>query len=446
MELDIIILGAGESGVGAACLAKQKGYKVFVSEKNIINSKFKKILRKNKIAFEEGKHSANKVLNANEIIKSPGIPNESILIQKIKKNKIPIISEIEFAFRHTDAKIIGITGSNGKTTTSSLIYHILRNSGLNVGIAGNIGNSFAKLITEKDFEYIVLELSSFQLEYIKKFQPKIAVLTNLSRDHLERYNYDFQKYIDKKLDIVSNHSNSDYFIYNADDKNIQRELINRKIKSTKIPFSYTNQDTENKTFIKDNKIFLNINKNKLMISLNSLSLKGKHNTQNNMAAATVAKLINIKNEEIKESLSNFQSINHRMEHVLTIQKVKYINDSKATNTNAVYYALDSMTNSTIWIAGGVDKGNDYDELLPLVREKVKSIICIGLDNKKIIETFSSVVDSIIETSTMIEAVRNAYKIAKPGEIVLLSPACSSFDIFDNYEDRGNQFKEQVRKL
>ena len=446
MELDIIILGAGESGVGAACLAKQKGYKVFVSEKNIINSKFKKILRKNKIAFEEGKHSANKVLNAHEIIKSPGIPNESILIQKIKKNKIPIISEIEFAFRHTDAKIIGITGSNGKTTTSSLIYHILRNSGLNVGIAGNIGNSFAKLITEKDFEYIVLELSSFQLEYITKFQPKIAVLTNLSKDHLERYNYDFQKYIDKKLDIVSNHSNSDYFIYNADDKNIQRELINRKIKSTKIPFSYTNQDSENKTFIKDNKIFLNINKNKLMISLNSLSLKGKHNTQNNMAAATVAKLINIKNEEIKESLSNFQSINHRMEHVLTIQKVKYINDSKATNTNAVYYALDSMTNSTIWIAGGVDKGNDYDELLPLVREKVKSIICIGLDNKKIIETFSSVVDSIIETTTMIEAVRNAYKIAKPGEIVLLSPACSSFDLFDNFEDRGNQFKEQVRKL
>ena len=345
-----------------------------------------------------------------------------------------------------DAKIIGITGSNGKTTTSSLIYHILRNSGLNVGIAGNIGNSFAKLITENDFEYIVLELSSFQLEHIKKFQPKIAVLTNLSRDHLERYNYDFQKYIDKKLDIVSNHSNSDYLIYNADDKNIQRELINRKIKSTKIPFSYTNQDSENKTFIKDNKIFLNINKNKLMISLNSLSLKGKHNTQNNMAAATVAKLINIKNEEIKESLSNFQSINHRMEHVLTIQKVKYINDSKATNTNAVYYALDSMTNSTIWIAGGVDKGNDYDELLPLVREKVKSIICIGLDNKKIIETFSSVVDSIIETTTMIEAVRNAYKIAKPGEIVLLSPACSSFDLFDNYEDRGNQFKEQVRKL
>ena len=446
MELDIIILGAGESGVGAACLAKQKGYKVFVSEKNIINSKFKKILRKNKIAFEEGKHSTNKVLNANEIIKSPGIPNESILIQKIKKNKIPIISEIEFAFRHTDAKIIGITGSNGKTTTSSLIYHILRNSGLNVGIAGNIGNSFAKLITERDFEYIVLELSSFQLEYIKKFQPKIAVLTNLSRDHLERYNYDFQKYIDKKLDIVSNHSNSDYFIYNADDKNIQRELINRKIKSTKIPFSCTNQYSKNKTFIKDNKIFLNINKNKLMISLNSLSLKGKHNTQNNMAAATVAKLINIKNEEIKESLSNFQSINHRMEHVLTIQKVKYINDSKATNTNAVYYALDSMTNSTIWIAGGVDKGNDYDELLPLVREKVKSIICIGLDNKKIIETFSSVVDSIIETTTMIEAVRNAYKIAKPGEIVLLSPACSSFDLFDNFEDRGNQFKEQVRKL
>ena len=446
MGQNITILGGGESGVGAAYLANQKGYSVFLSDKNLISSRYKKILINNKINYEEGKHSKSKVLNANEIIKSPGIPNDSVLIENIKKCKIPIISEIEFACRFTNAKIIGVTGSNGKTTTSSLVYHILKSSGLNVGIAGNIGNSFAKLIADNEFEYIVLELSSFQLEHISKFKPKIAVITNLSKDHLERYNFNFQNYIDKKMDITSNQTNSDYLIYNADDTNIQKELIKRNIKSNKIPYSYCDQNLKNQTFLKNNKIFLNINKNKLMISLNSLSLKGSHNTQNNMAAATVAKLINIKNEEIKESLSNFQSINHRMEHVLTIQKVKYINDSKATNINAVYYALDSMNNSTIWIAGGVDKGNDYDELLPLVREKVKSIICLGLDNKKIIETFSSVVDSIIETSTMIDAVRNAYKIAKPNEIVLLSPACSSFDLFKDYEDRGNQFKEQVRKL
>mgnify|MGYP001312745711 FL=1 len=446
MGQNITILGGGESGVGAAYLANQKGYSVFLSDKNLISSRYKKILNNNKINYEEGKHSNSKVLNANEIIKSPGIPNDSVLIENIKKCKIPIISEIEFAYRFTNAKIIGVTGSNGKTTTSSLVYHILKSSGLNVGIAGNIGNSFAKLIANNEFEYIVLELSSFQLEHISKFKPKIAVITNLSKDHLERYNFNFQNYIDKKMDITSNQTNSDYLIYNADDTNIQKELIKRNIKSNKIPYSYCDQNLKNQTFLKNNKIFLNINKNKLMISLNSLSLNGSHNTQNNMAAATVAKLINIKNEEIKESLSNFQSINHRMEHVLTIQKVKYINDSKATNINAVYYALDSMNNSTIWIAGGVDKGNDYDELLPLVREKVKSIICLGLDNKKIIETFSSVVDSIIETSTMTDAVRNAYKIAKPNEIVLLSPACSSFDLFKDYEDRGNQFKEQVRNL
>jgi len=446
MKENLIVLGGGESGVGAAYLAYQRGINVFLSEKNIIKSKYKKILIDNNIEFEEGIHTIDKVLKATEIIISPGIPNDSDLINNINDNNIPIISEIEFASRFTKSKIIGVTGSNGKTTTTSLIYHILKSSGINVGIAGNIGFGFAFLIAENDFDYIVLELSSFQLESISKFKPTIAVITNISKDHLERYNYNYQNYIDTKFNIVSNQASSDYLIYNADDPIIKKELKNRKIDSTKIPFSFSKLDFQNKTYLNKNNIKSEINKNKFMISLESLSLKGKHNTQNNMAAATVAQLLNITNEDIKESLSNFQSINHRMEHVLTIQKVKYINDSKATNVNAVYYALDSMNSPTVWIVGGVDKGNSYEELFPLVREKVKAIICLGLDNKKIIDAFSSISDSIMETTSMIEAVNYAYKIAKPNDTVLLSPACSSFDLFENFEDRGNQFKEYVRKL
>ena len=446
MKENLIVLGGGESGVGAAYLAYQRGINVFLSEKNIIQSKYKKILIENNIKFEEGIHSINKVLNATEIIISPGVPNNTDLIHNISKNNIPIISEIEFASRFTKSKIIGVTGSNGKTTTTSLIYHVLKSAGINVGIAGNIGISFAFLIAENDFDYIVLELSSFQLECISKFKPKIAVITNISQDHLERYNYNYQKYIDAKFNIVSNQDTSDYLIYNGDDDIIKKELKIRKIDSNKIPFSFSKANFINRTYINNNNIQSEINKNKFMISLESLSLKGKHNTQNNMAAATVAQLLNIKDEDIKESLSNFQSINHRMEHVLTIQKVKYINDSKATNVNAVYYALDSMNSPTVWIVGGVDKGNNYEELFPLVREKVKAIICLGLDNKKIIDTFSSILDTIIESTSMIEAVNYAYKIAKPNETVLLSPACSSFDLFENFEDRGNQFKEYVRKL
>jgi len=446
MKENLIVLGGGESGVGAAYLAYQRGINVFLSEKNIIQSKYKKILIENNIKFEEGIHSINKVLNATEIIISPGVPNNTDLIHNISKNNIPIISEIEFASRFTKSKIIGVTGSNGKTTTTSLIYHVLKSAGINVGIAGNIGISFSFLIAENDFDYIVLELSSFQLECISKFKPKIAVITNISQDHLERYNYNYQKYIDAKFNIVSNQDTSDYLIYNGDDDIIKKELKIRKIDSNKIPFSFSKANFINRTYINNNNIQSEINKNKFMISLESLSLKGKHNTQNNMAAATVAQLLNIKDEDIKESLSNFQSINHRMEHVLTIQKVKYINDSKATNVNAVYYALDSMNSPTVWIVGGVDKGNNYEELFPLVREKVKAIICLGLDNKRIIDAFSSISDTIIETTSMIEAVNYAYKIAKPNETVLLSPACSSFDLFENFEDRGNQFKEYVRKL
>ena len=446
MKDNLIVLGGGESGVGAAYLASQNGISVFLSDKNLIESKYKKILIENNIEFEEGIHSLKKVLKASEIVKSPGIPNDSNLIDNIIKNNIPIISEIEFASRYTNAKIIGVTGSNGKTTTTSLIYHILKSSGLNVGIGGNIGNSFAFLVAQKDFDFIVLELSSFQLEGISKFKPLIAVIINLSPDHLERYKFSFKKYINTKFNIVSNQLSSDYLIYNAEDIEIEDELKVRKINSSKIPFSFSKKNLSNQTYMENNYIKSEINKNKFMISLESLSLKGKHNAQNSMAAATVAQLLNITNQDLKESLSNFQSISHRMEHVLTIQKVKYINDSKATNVNAVYYALDSMKNSTVWIVGGVDKGNDYSELLPLVREKVKAIICIGLDNKKIIDTFSSISDLIIETTSMNEAVNSAYRIAKPNDAVLLSPACSSFDLFENYEDRGNQFKESIRKL
>ena len=446
MNDNLIVLGGGESGVGAAYLASQNGISVFLSDKNLIELKYKEILIDNGIEFEEGAHSIDKVLKASEIVKSPGIPNDSVLINDIIKKNIPIISEIEFASRFTNAKIIGVTGSNGKTTTVSLIYHILKTSGLNVGIGGNIGNSLAFLIAKNKFDYIVLELSSFQLEWINKFKPAIAVITNLSPDHLERYDYSFEKYVDAKFNIVNNQTTSDYLIYNSQDDTIDNELKSRKISSSKIPFSLTKGRLSNQTYIEKNSLKSEINKNQFMISLENLSLKGKHNVQNSMAAATVAHLLKITNQDIKESLSNFQSINHRMENVLTIQKVKYINDSKATNVNAVYYALDSMKNSTVWIVGGVDKGNDYNELLPLVREKVKAIICLGLDNKKIIETFSSISDLILETTSMSEAVNFAYKIAKPNDAVLLSPACSSFDLFEDYEDRGNQFKECVRKL
>lgn len=446
MKTNLIVLGGGESGVGAAYLANKNGMNVFLSEINIIENSYKKILIDNGIEFEEGKHSLNKILKANEIIKSPGIPNDCDLVLKILKNNIPIVSEIEFASRFTNAKIIGVTGSNGKTTTTCLIYHILKSSGLNVGICGNIGNSFAFLISKNKFDFIVVELSSFQLEGVFQFRPKIAVITNLSPDHLERHDNSFKKYIDAKFNIISNQLSSDFLIYNGDDTIIEKEIKFRKINSSKLSFSFLKNTSTSQTYIENNKIQSQINKNKFMISIENLSLKGKHNIQNSMAAATVAQLLNISNQDLKESLGNFQSINHRMENVLTIQKVKYINDSKATNVNAVYYALDSMKNSTVWIVGGVDKGNNYNELLPLVREKVKAIICLGLDNKKIIETFSSISDLIIETSSMNEAVNSAYRIAKPNDVVLLSPACSSFDLFENYEDRGNQFKECVRKL
>ena len=446
MKYRIVIIGGGESGVGAAYLANKKGYEVFLSDYKKIEEKYRNILLKNEIDFEEGGHSLEKFYKANEIIKSPGISEDSELISKIKLKKIPIVSEIEFAFRFTSSIIISVTGSNGKTTTSSLIYHILKKSGLNVGLAGNIGNSFSFLIAENEFDYVVLELSSFQLDNINHFNSFISVLTNISPDHLERYDYDFENYVDSKFKIVSNQTKENYFVFNSDDKKINSELKTRKINSTKISFSTTDNESLNKGCIKNQAINININNNNLMIPIENLSLQGNHNIQNSMAAATVAKILNISDNNIRESLGNFKSIEHRLEHVLTIQKVKYVNDSKATNVNAVYYALDSMKSSTIWIVGGVDKGNNYEELLPLVREKVKAIICIGIDNSKIIQSFSPFVEKIIECSKMSDAVKNAYRMADPKDTVLLSPACSSFDLYKNFEDRGTQFKNAVRKL
>ena len=427
MKDRIVIIGGGESGVGAAYLANKKGYEVFLSDYKKIEEKYRNILLKNEIDFEEGGHSLEKFYKANEIIKSPGISEESELILKIKSKKIPIVSEIEFAFRFTSSIIISVTGSNGKTTTSSLIYHILKKSGLNVGLAGNIGNSFSFLIAENEFDYVVLELSSFQLDNINHFNSFISVLTNISPDHLERYDYNFENYVDSKFKIVSNHTKENYFVFNSDDKKINSELKTRKIKSTKISFSTTDNESSNKGCIKNQTININVNNNNLMIPIENLSLQGNHNIQNSMAAATVAKILNISDNNIRESLGNFKSIEHRLEHVLTIQKVKYVNDSKATNVNAVYYALDSMKSSTVWIVGGVDKGNNYEELLPLVREKVKAIICIGIDNSKIIQSFSPFVEKIVECSKMSDAVKNAYRMADPKDTVLLSTACSSFD-------------------
>ena len=446
MKYRIVIIGGGESGVGAAYLANKKGYEVFLSDYKKIEEKYRNILLENEIDFEEGGHSLEKFYKANEIIKSPGISEDSELISKIKLKKIPIVSEIEFAFRFTSSIIISVTGSNGKTTTSSLIYHILKKSGLNVGLAGNIGNSFSFLIAENEFDYVVLELSSFQLDNINHFNSFISVLTNISPDHLERYDYDFENYVDSKFKIVSNHTKENYFVFNSDDKKINSELKTRKINSTKISFSTTDNESLNKGCIKNQAINININNNNLMIPIENLSLQGNHNIQNSMAAATVAKILNISDNNIRESLGNFKSIEHRLEHVLTIQKVKYVNDSKATNVNAVYYALDSMKSSTVWIVGGVDKGNNYEELLPLVREKVKAIICIGIDNSKIIQSFSPFVEKIVECSKMSDAVKNAYRMADPKDTVLLSPACSSFDLYKNFEDRGTQFKNAVRKL
>ena len=440
----IIILGAGESGIGCALLAQSRGYNVFVSESNNIQESTRSQLIENNIEFEESSH--NKAINMKPdfVVKSPGIPDSSQVIKSYKKNNINVISEIEFASRHTDSEIIAITGSNGKTTTTLLTHQILSDQGLNVTIGGNIGTSFSSLLISNDYNYLVLEVSSFQLDGIVEFKPHIAVITNLSPDHLDRYK-NYEDYIKSKFRIVMNQNSNDYLIYDGDDSTINSYINKNNIKSKLIPFS-TERKIEEGAYYNNQSINISINKKKLVMPTENFSIKGKHNIKNAMAAATVAHLLKIRKQTIRKSLEHFQSVEHRLENVLTINKVNYINDSKATNVNATYYALDTMEAPTIWIVGGIDKGNKYEDLFPLVHKKVKAIICLGKNNFKLVENFENIVEYIVETTSMEEAVSTAYKIAKPGYNVLLSPACASFDLFDDYKDRGRQFKASVRKL
>ena len=441
----LVVLGGGESGVGTAILGKKEGFEVFVSDKGIIKEEYRKVLEHFEIDWEEQQHSEEKILNADLVMKSPGIPDKVPLVVKLKEVGVPIISEIEFASRYTKATIIGITGSNGKTTTTMLTNHILKEGGLNVGMAGNIGDSYAKMVAEKDFDYYVLEISSFQLDGIVDFKPHIAILTNITPDHLDRYEYKFENYIASKFRIAKNQTKEDYLIYDADDEVIVQWLQKNPVQSKLLPFSISKKLDEG-AYLENDKIIIKTHNNTIEMSTDALALEGKHNVKNTMAATTAAKLISIRKETIRRSIENFQGAEHRLEKVLKIHHVQYINDSKATNVNATYYALDSMKTPTVWIVGGVDKGNDYKELMPLVREKVKAIICLGTDNSKIKDAFGNVVDLVVETFAMDEAVKVAYKIAERGDTVLLSPACASFDLFKNYEDRGNQFKEAIKKL
>ncbi len=440
----LVVLGAGESGVGTAILGKQKGFEVFVSDFGSIKEQYKKVLSDNELDWEEGGHTEVKILDADVVMKSPGIPDKAPIVQKLKEKGVRVISEIEFAAQFTKATIVGITGSNGKTTTASLTYALLKEE-LNVALGGNIGKSFAELVSEGTYENFVLELSSFQLDGIETFAPHIAVLTNLSPDHLDRYDYKYENYIASKFRITAHQTEDDYFIYDGDDSEIQKWLENHEIKAKKLPFSLQNEVAEG-AYIKNKEIIITINNTQHTMPIAQLGLQGQHNTKNAMAATTIATLLKIRKATIRECLEGFQGVEHRLEKVLKINNVMYINDSKATNVNATFYALDSVKTPTVWIVGGVDKGNDYTELLPLVNEKVKAIICLGVDNEKIQRAFGNIVDLIVETAGMEEAVKVAYKIAERNDTVLLSPCCASFDLFENYEDRGRQFKEAVRNL
>ena len=441
----LVILGGGESGIGTAILGKQKGYEVFVSDSGEILQKYKKVLLNNDILFEEKNHTESKILNADVVMKSPGIPETVPLVLKLKEKGIQVISEIEFAAKYTAATIVGITGSNGKTTTTLILHHILKEAGLNVGVAGNIGDSFAAQVAHESYDNYVLELSSFQLDGIADFNSHIAILTNITPDHLDRYEYDFEKYIASKFRITKNQTETDYLVYDADDQAINNWLENNTVKAKLVPFSLE-KELEYGAFLKDKIITININKDTFKMPISTLTVKGKHNVKNAMAATMAAQLLKVRKEFIKESLSSFEGAEHRLENVAKIDGIEYINDSKATNINATFYALECMDKQTVWIVGGVDKGNDYNDLLSLVREKVKAIVCLGLDNDKIKNMFSNVVDIIVETAGAEEAVKVAHKLSEKGDAVLLSPACASFDLFENYEDRGRQFKAAVRSL
>jgi UDP-N-acetylmuramoylalanine--D-glutamate ligase len=442
-KLKIVVLGGGESGVGAAFLAKYQGLEVFLSDKGEILENYRQLLIDNNIEFEEGKHSEEKILDADWIIKSPGIPKKAEIITKIKAKNIRLSSEIEFASAFTNAKIIAITGSNGKTTTTSLIYHILKEAKLNVGLGGNIGTSFAKQVASENFDYYVLEVSSFQLDDVQNFRPYISLLLNLSPDHLDQYNYNYEEYALAKFKIAENQENDNYFIYNKDDEMSQKLLKQLDLKVNKIAFSLK-EKLEEGGFIENGNVMVQLT-DTFSMRIEDLSLVGNHNIANSLAASIASKILKISNENIRNSLMTFQSVEHRLENLPEINGVTFINDSKATNVNAAYYALESMTKPTIWIVGGTDKGNDYTEVEELVKRKVKAIVCLGIDNQKIIDFFKDKKELIYSTSSMEEAVEVSKSLAKFGDAVLLSPCCASFDLFKNYEDRGNQFKQQVSK-
>ncbi len=441
----LVILGGGESGVGTAILGKKEGFEVFVSDFGKINEKYKEVLDKYEIEWEDETHTESLILNADLVMKSPGIPEKSAIVKQLIEKKVPVISEIEFAFPYTNAITVGITGSNGKTTTTMLTYHLLKSAGLNVGLGGNIGKSFAWQVAENDFDIYVLELSSFQLDGCFEYKPHIAILLNISPDHLDRYEYKYENYIASKFRITQKQDEKDFLIFDDDDEAIAQWFKNNKTKAQIVPFSISKQ-LEFGASLNNTTMKIITKNDEFTMDTMDIALEGKHNIKNAMAATSVAQLLKIRKETIKQSMSNFEGVPHRLEKVLKIQHVQYINDSKATNVNATFYALDSMTAPTVWIVGGVDKGNDYTELMSLVREKVKAIVCLGMDNKKIIDTFGNVVDIMIEVDDMQDAVKLSQRIAEKGDTVLLSPCCASFDLFKNYEDRGNQFKAAVQDL
>ena len=445
MKKKIAILGAGESGAGSAVLALKEGFDVFVSDSGTIKEKYRGILDKYKIRWEQGKHSEEEILDADEVIKSPGIKEDAPLIVKVREKGIPVISEIEFAGRYCKGAKICVTGSNGKTTVTNLIYHILKKAGKNAAMTGNVGNSFAMAVAEGPHDYYVIELSSFQLDGMYKFRAEIAVLMNITPDHLDRYDHELQNYIDSKFRITQNQTKSDFLIYWADDPIIRSELAKKKYGMTLLPFSDTSREGMT-AYVENNELIIDYQNKTNLMTIHEMALKGRHNTYNSMAAAIAGKVLNIRKDTIRQSLADFQGVEHRLEPVIKVSGINFINDSKATNVNSTWYALECMETKVIWIVGGVDKGNDYSELFPVVKEKVKAIVCMGKDNKKILESFRDMVPTIVETFSMEEAVRAGYYLAKKGETVLLSPACASFDLFNNYEDRGRQFKAAVRNL
>lgn len=441
----IVILGAGESGAGSAILAQRKGFDVFVSDKGIVKQEYREILNKGKIRWEEGKHTEDEIFTADEVIKSPGVREDAPIIVQLHGKGIPVISEIEFAGRYATGLKICVTGSNGKTTVTNLIYHMLKKAGKNVAMTGNVGNSFAMAVANGGFDYYVIELSSFQLDGMYSFKADIAILMNITPDHLDRYDYRFQNYIDSKLRVVRNQTKSDFFIYWADDPVIQTELTKREFGMTLLPFSEVLKEGMT-AYVENDDLIIDYHTKTNLMTIHDLALKGRHNVFNSMAAAIAGKVLTIRKEVIRESLADFQGVEHRLEPVITVCGINFINDSKGTNVNSTWYALECMETEVVWIAGGVDKGNDYSELFTIVKQKVKAIVCLGKDNKKIMEAFKDKVPTIVETTSMEEAVRSSYYLAKRGQTVLLSPACASFDLFNNYEDRGRKFKQAVRNL